>query len=236
VRAGGAERAAPARMAYRRASTRLTLSAPDITAVPATGSRGKPLVVLLHGFGKTAAEHSLLPDRINRDDYCYLIPQAPFRSLRDGAVGYGWVVTDYGGDDPYSRGVSEAFLLDLVRRRCAELEADPDRVHLVAFSQAAFVATSLALRHPGVFRKVALQGGWARLAALAAPGAPELGRVDFLLQHGRRDEHVPIAAARELDAFLRRQGARVRLREYECGHEYSREMLDDLDAFLNGAQ
>ena len=79
-----------------------------------------PLVVILHGYGKTAEQYSILPAKISESDYAYLIPQAPFRFLNEGLLGYGWVMTPRGGEDKYGRQIGEKYVLEVTK-------ADPTR-------------------------------------------------------------------------------------------------------------
>jgi predicted esterase len=104
----------------------------------------------------------------------------------------------------------------------------------MAFSQGAFVAATLGVAFPSLFCKVILQCGWANEGALRAALAPQQSSVKYLLQHGTRDMKVPIARARRLHAFLRRNALDARLQEYDCGHEYTDAILGDANRFLGG--
>ncbi len=54
----------------------------------------------------------------------------------------------------------------------------------------------------------------------------------MLLQHGRNDNLIEIARARDSVERLRTMPVDLRYREYDCGHEITAEGVRDLSEFL----
>ena len=157
---------------------------PFIIVTPKNGGEGKPLIVILHGYGKSADEYSSLPSRISETDFNYVIPQGPHRFWDKDKIGYAWVMTLRGGEDKQGRLMSEKVINMATEEALKITKSDPNRVIIMAFSQAAFVATSLGLRHSHVYQRVILQGGWANLAFVEKQIKNGIENIDFFIQHG----------------------------------------------------
>jgi len=59
-----------------------------------------------------------------------------------------------------------------------------------------------------------------------------LTRLPALVQHGRADEMLEIARARQSVELLRNLKVPVTFREYDCGHEVTADGVRDLSKFL----
>lgn len=220
-------------MNYEKKETKLEIKTPFILCTPESGSANKPLVVILHGYGKTADEYSTLPARINESDFNYLIPQAPFRMLnRNGENGSGWIFTKLGGDDKESRIQSTRYIKELVKKTVEETESDEKQVVLMAFSQASFVGLNAALKYPDLFSKVILQGGWVNQSVLSPQLEQGLNGMSFFIQHGNQDQEVPIENGIQMAELLSKHDGIVDFKEYRCGHVYIQEILDDVNRYL----
>jgi len=221
-------------MHFSQNTSELNLEAPYITIKPEPHENRKPLLVILHGYGKTADEYSILPRRISEKNFCYLIPQAPYRLLYEGNLGYGWLLTSKGGEDKEGRNLSEKLIMKLVEKTIKTQPCDPNRIYLMAFSQASFIATTLGLKYPHIFSKIILQGGWANHHVLNTHMQQGLEGIEFFIQHGSFDEQVPIKYGKDLGVLLSKHDAKVLFKEYQCGHEYTQPILNDVNSYLLG--
>ncbi|HMB01472.1 MAG TPA: hypothetical protein VKS21_10850 [Spirochaetota bacterium] len=207
------------------------ITVPCITAVPKKKNSPRPLLVILHGLGKSADDYSYLPRRINQTDYNYLIPSAPYRVLKNNTWGYGWLLTPLEGDDKTGRQLAQRYIMSLIKKYRGLLNCGPE-TYLMAFSQASFIAACLSVKYPDIFSKTIIQGGWAIPGVLDRIFSGSLEGYEFLLQHGKNDKDVPPAYGRKLAAYLTDHDGHVTFKEYNCGHVYTDAMLKDVDLFL----
>jgi predicted esterase len=202
--------AAPSRLAARpreHASTspaRGTFELADgaLLAIPkaAADGRPRPLVVLFHGAGSSAAAGlGLLADEADAADVILLAPQS---------AGSTWDVIERGfGADVrrLDRALTSVF---------ATCPVDGSRVVFGGFSDGASYALSLGIDNGDLARHlVAFSPGF------SAPAAP-WGRPRILVTHGIHDAVLPIdRCSRRLVPRLRRAGYDVIYEEFEGGHE-----------------
>jgi phospholipase/carboxylesterase len=211
----------------------LTLDVPYVVMEPESGAAGKPLLVLIHGYSKSADSYAKLPRRISEDAFSYLVPQGPYRFKNpDGSAGHGWMISAGGQHDTVGRTRAEEMILSLVDESVARLGSSA--VYLMGFSQGAFMASFLGMKYPGRFQGVVVQGGW-RNPEVAQPllDAGVTG-ARFFLQHGTEDRGITLDRGRELAEALAAAGAEVDWKTYPCGHELTRDILEDVHAYVSG--
>ena len=174
-----------------------------------------PLIVLLHGAG--GYPPGFLQKMEPVADRLGVILLAPH------SVGQTWdlVANMEVGDEPWrgpdARRIDQA-LADLFGRTAV----DPSRVVLLGFSDGASYALSLGLSNPRLFTAViALSPGM-----LAEPARVNPAQRIFIA-HGRQDPVLPFAATSDVADGLRRDGANVRFRPFEGGHQIDPEALTE---------
>jgi phospholipase/carboxylesterase len=177
---------------------------------PASGAAARSLVILLHGYGSNGEDliglahdwRSALPGA------AFVAPNAP-EECPGAPDGYQWWgITSF---DPRARAagaagaapVLDAFIdAELVRHGLAESE-----LALVGFSQGTMMALQVGPRRPRPLAGiVGYSGMLANAAGLAEPGTT---RPPILLIHGDADPMIPVAALREAEADLTRNGFAV---------------------------
>lgn len=189
--------------------------------VPAGHGRGKtPVILFLHGSGERGEDNQLqmkvgLPPHLRKhlDDFPALvvIPQAPDN-------------TEWTQD-------AGAIALAALDASMKEFDGDPDRVYLTGLSMGGYGTWELALQQPQRFAAlVPICGGltvdWTdrrpSMVAHSVVSAPDpfaeaarrLKHVPVWIFHGGKDDVVPPAQSRRMDAALKQAGGDVRYTEF----------------------
>jgi phospholipase/carboxylesterase len=105
-------------------------------------------------------------------------------------------------------------------------EFTPSRLVVGGFSQGAMMTLGIALARPDLVDGALMMSGRV-MPRFVANASPEASRVPFLLQHGVRDDVLPVADGREARDALVELGVEVEYREYPIGHEVSMASLQD---------
>lgn len=120
-----------------------------------SGTKGMPLVVMLHGCQQTAAEFAR-GTRMNclADKHGFAIAWPQQSSTAQSQRCWRWFRPQHG------HGGSEAdAIASLARSLVAKLGLDADRVYVAGLSAGAGMAALTALRHPDIFAAVGLHSG-----------------------------------------------------------------------------
>lgn len=221
---------------FTAAGTGSPPSMPAPASGPGGGSPAElPLVLCLHGWGMDGDWFARLLGGLFDLPAIFLFPTAPQAVVRpDGGSGWSWY--DYDGDS--ARFVQE---LERLERHVLGFLRDIERTHglrpcariLLGFSQGGYGGSFVALRHPEVFRGLAISGARIKHEALevALPAAAANG-FRVLACHGRRDPHVSGERARaSLDA-LAAAGIATRWEEFDAGHSLGRAQVRVLRAWI----
>lgn len=208
----------------------------DLAVLPESGQAPYPTVLALHGLGMRPEPFLRWFRDLLDGPWAWLVPEGPYpMERRVGGVrtiGYAWYA--YEGDTPRFRATlrdSEQRILGILPDRSCAWNLDVTRVILLGFSQGAYLAGSLGLRHAERFRGVVIAGGRVR-PAWADRDLATIPRIPFLFLHGREDDVVPLAQARAAAEEIERLGCPVRFIETGGGHIWNKEMSDALRVWL----
>lgn len=186
------------------------------------------LVLMLHGWTGDENVMWIFAARLPPD--AWLVAPRGLHPVPGG--GYGWTpdVTQANLELDAFRPAVERLLAWL--RRSNFPGAALDSFDVVGFSQGAALGFSLGLLHPRRVRALAgLSGFLPGGAGELAPARPLAGKFAFLA-HGRRDETVPVARARQARDLLQQAGADVSYCEDEVGHKLSAACFRSLEYFF----
>jgi S-formylglutathione hydrolase FrmB len=198
----------------------------QVLVVPAGPSRGRPLLVLLHGRGANAEQ---------------FLGDAMFAELRRLGRAAPVVLLPFGGDHSYwhdrADGRWGSYILDeAIPTALSRTHVDPDRIAVGGASMGGFGALDLARLHPGRFcaigaHSAAIWPSAARTAAGAFDDAADFARHDVMRAAGRGNPYgrTPILvdvgredgfrfADEELAHDLGTHGADVTFRLQPGGH------------------
>ncbi|MDF1505706.1 dienelactone hydrolase family protein, partial [Roseisolibacter sp. H3M3-2] len=174
--------------------------------------RAAPLLVALAGAGRNAESmQRMLGEAAQRAGAVLLAPQS-VRGTWDGLDG--------------AFGADVARLDAALAATFARVAVDTARVWVAGFSDGATYALSLALANGDLFPR----------ALVFSPGfvvpAARVGRPVVFVSHGTADRVLTVERTRRIVADLRAAGYRVRLQEFEGGHELPAAVLDSAMASL----
>jgi len=199
--------------------------------------RAPPLLVALHGMGQDGERHAhwlsgavpahfaaAFPDGFHAHEV-----RRPERPVR---IGHAWYL--YTGDQAAfaeSLAQSEAALWQLCDAAFLALGADRTRLWLCGFSQGAYLVHCAAARAPQRVAGWIAQSGRYKTEFLGR-GRPGLAGKPVLIQHGREDRELPVAAAQSSAEALTADGAAVELDLHDAGHVIVPEMAGRVREFL----
>jgi predicted esterase len=192
---------------------------PPLTILPKKFSddEPRPLIIVLHGFGGSSAGfEAIWGPAAERLGAILVVPTGPRRV----GNGYGWIDLDE------ADAVVEA-TLDYVRDR---FEVDWDRVVLSGFSEGAFMAMALGVRHSDLFAGVIpVAGGY--IPEIDTPPEAAAGDPRFYFMVGSLDRAAK--QARRAASDFEEAGYEVDLRMFpDTGHEFPRRTTQELGRAL----
>lgn len=213
-----------------------------------------PLCVILHGRGRTEADHAALVKSLGRDGMIYVAPRAPYLHLRTylkkRRIGYTALPPfpeAWGGKHEASFPKEEVEALEVeklytewiaecvqdVRRR---YRIQPGRVMVIGHSEGAEFAHQFAMDHPELIRGYVAYAGYFHEDIMATEACAihlKQHRIVPWIGHSERDPYVPAATSKGFVKYLERwevphEKAFVR----ERNHEISSAILPALRRFL----
>jgi phospholipase/carboxylesterase len=201
----------------------------DIIFVPARTDVATGTIVVLHGWG---ANHDDLGDLVpyfNLPEYQFLFPNGIFdhEYSDDGKMWYSF--TGAGQLNDRSRiqlATSREVLNDWVQSLPESTGIPLDRTWIAGFSQGGAMTLEIGLDLP-VAGLIVMSGYLHSDIAKPQSDAPPVAIV-----HGRQDDVVPIAAARQSRDKLTEWGVKVRYQEFDMGHSIVPEVLDVVKNFV----
>lgn len=158
---------------------------PAVLVLPLEYSNGTtPLIVSLHGFGGSAADHSLyfpLHERVNSHGFALLLPNG----ISNNEGSRFWNPTDECCDGGKSGENDVAYLTELVAS--ARKVRDFGPVYLFGYSNGGFMAHHLACKGLPGLRAVASLAGTGYVADSSCAGAPPVSALHI---HGTADSVI----------------------------------------------
>jgi phospholipase/carboxylesterase len=205
---------------------------------------GKPLVVLLHGFGAPGEDLVPLAHEIDAPGgTCFAFPAAPIDMGAMWGDARAWWLIDVEGlmRDPrrdrtheVPDGLAEARAQ--VTALCAALaERAGGPLVLGGFSQGAMLSCDVALHWDGALAGLVLMSGTLLARGEWEPRLPSRAGLRVLQSHGREDPILPYAAAEKLRDLLRGGGLVVDWIPFSGGHGIAPAVLERLGVHLHDA-
>jgi len=153
-------------------------------------SKPAPLIILLHGYSVTP--ESILGSFAAAADRHGYIVAAPTGYTLGGWYGY----SGQNGPpaDPETARLSELDVMNVLGIMRAAYSIDPRRIYIAGHSMGGFGAVYLAIKHPDI---------WAAVGAMSpgfTPAAMEVintyGTIPIVVEHGDKDEIIPVSLVR----------------------------------------
>jgi phospholipase/carboxylesterase len=199
----------------------------------AGGSRGAPLLLVLHGWGTYRRPLFELANDFD-PRLTIIAAQAP---VRIGPGAYRWF--DY-QRDPATGALTidddeERASLARLERFVDQLVATwaPGALYLFGHSQGATMALTLTLRRSARFAGCAHLNGRVlprRLAEVERP-APLAG-LPFFFGHATQDPIIPLSLGRQTRDHVQHLGGSIVFREYPVGHDVTPEIVSHVSTWL----
>lgn len=204
----------------------------EIISVPASTNKPVGTIVLLHGWGANHQDLGELAPYFNLPEYQFLFPNGIFdHEFSDtGKMWYSFTgvgsLTDLSVKQlATSREVLSEWIKSLPNTTGIPL----DRTWIAGFSQGGAMTLDIGLDLP-VAGLIVLSGYLHSKRVKPLQAAPPV-----LIVHGRQDDVVPIAAARNSRDVLTQWGVDVKYQEFEMGHSIVPEVLQVVRKFVTGS-
>jgi phospholipase/carboxylesterase len=195
-------------------------------------SKGKPLIILLHGYGANC--HNLIGLSNYFPNHFVIALDAPI----DLGGGRGWTHINYiNGEKSYDLElfeISRQLVLSTIHSLVNMLEIDSEDITLLGFSQGAVMSFSLGLSSPNIFKRVIGLSGFIHQEFVnpILGNINDIKRVKFFIGHGMGDQVVPIERGISSCLYLDSLGIDYTWREYSGGHMISEEEIRDIIKWL----
>jgi phospholipase/carboxylesterase len=203
----------------------------EIISVPASTDQPVGAIALLHGWGANHHDLGDLAPYFNLPEYQFLFPNGIFEhEFSDtGKMWYSFTgagrLTDRSvAELATSRKVLSEWIKSLPNTTGIPL----DRTWIAGFSQGGAMTLDIGLDLP-VAGLIVLSGYLHPDQVKPLQAAPPV-----LIAHGRQDDVVPIAAARNSRDVLTQWGVDVQYQEFDMGHSIVPEVLQVVRKFVTG--
>jgi phospholipase/carboxylesterase len=197
-------------------------------------------VIWLHGLGADGHDFEPVVPELHlpaRLRLRFVFPHAPVRpvTINMGMPMRAWYdILQMGGGREDDAGIraAQAQLEALVARE-RERGIDSRRIVLAGFSQGGAIALHTGLRHTERLAGILALSTYLPLAAsLAAERSSANQDLPVFMAHGRLDEIIPIARARQSREWLESLGWAPQWREYAMPHSVCAQEIADIAAWL----
>ena len=185
-----------------------------------------PIVFMVHGRAG-ALEIMAVFRRCIPDEFSIVHVQAPHP---DQIGGFSW--WDVAEGRHGEKAIKAApMLVDFVFAFIQGHQLKPKCKIGIGFSQGSGLLSSIGISEPGIFKGIAILAGFAP-KGLKPTGTGKLPR--FFWAHGSADETIPVAQAREGEAFLKAAGAEIKFIEDAVGHKIGTSGMRELGLWTRG--
>jgi phospholipase/carboxylesterase len=190
-------------------------------------SAPKGRLLLLHGVGSNEANLASLAASLPEELEVILL-RGP---LQVGPQGYAWYQVNFTSNGPSFNQEQAESSRNLLQRF---IEALPELPTVIAgFSQGGIMSASLGVTEPELVAGFAiLSGRMLRELDPRIASTDRLKSVRAFIAHGHRDNVLPVAWAKEADAWLDRIGVAHETHFYDMAHEIVAEELADFSQWL----
>jgi phospholipase/carboxylesterase len=198
------------------------------------GDGPHPTIIAFHGWGANALDLLGVAPYVAEGRFAMLCPQGPIEVPMGPLKGYGWFPITMGAPpDPAQVQAGVESAQQFIDAAVDRYPIDRRKLVILGFSQGGSMAYSLGLRRPERYAAMVGLSTWFPAQIASRPTTSyALQQLPTLVEHGRADDLIEIARARESVEALRSLKVPVSFREYDCGHEITGDGLADLSRFL----
>jgi phospholipase/carboxylesterase len=204
----------------------------EIISVPANTSTPTGAIALLHGWGANHQDLGDLAPYFKLPEYQFLFPNGIFdHEFTDtGKMWYSFTGAGHLTDQSVTQlATSRQVLSEWIQTLPATTGVPLDRTWIAGFSQGGAMTLDIGLDLP-VAGLIVLSGYLHPDRAKPLAAAPPV-----LIVHGRQDDVVPVAAARNSRDLITQWGVKVQYQEFDMGHSIVPEVLNVVRDFVRAS-
>ena len=190
-----------------------------------------PLFLMLHGYGSNEDDLYSFANELN-DRFLVISLRAP-RTLQWG--GYAWYDINFMSNDGSRFGDSSQamhavnMVAEFIVEATKKYNTDPDKTVLMGLSQGAITSYAVSLHYPNLVDKVLAMSGYVFADIMPEKINQTASKhLEYFVSHGTMDEVIPVAWARQADAWLTAHGLVYQYREYPMGHGINPACFQDM--------
>ena len=203
--------------------------------IPPDGSKGKPLVVLVHGRAGNSEVMWIFSKALEAIKPVVVSPQGFIPDIKDGWS--WWPIHDKLSADASAALRAERLnevkvgverVRDFIERCHEHFGTDRTRTYMAGFSQGAALCATLSLMEPEKVKGVGILSGFIPYAVIGEPGLVRAevreGKAklpEYFIFHGEDDPVLPIARGIEAKDWLEKVGASVEFHQDKVTHKVS---------------
>jgi len=199
-----------------------------ISSSPEDDSLSLGVIFLLHGFGANMRDLVDIAPMINKKDFIYIFPNAPFE-INSGfnQKAYSW----FDFDNLNEIKESEKILENTIEESLGLFNIDKDKIYLGGFSQGGMMTMHADIIHQNLF------------SGLLILSSTIISQIDLnidlslnprvFLAHGVNDSIISINQGQETHRKLISKGLNVEYHEYEMGHQIIEKEIIDIKSWLS---
>jgi phospholipase/carboxylesterase len=204
----------------------------EIISVPANTPTPTGAIALLHGWGANHQDLGDLAPYFKLPEYQFLFPNGIFdHEFTDtGKMWYSFTGAGHLTDQSVTQlATSRQVLSDWIQSLPATTGVPLDRTWIAGFSQGGAMTLDIGLDLP-VAGLIVLSGYLHPDRSKPLTAAPPV-----LIVHGRQDDVVPVAAARNSRDLMTQWGVKVQYQEFDMGHSIVPEVLNVVRDFVRAS-
>ncbi len=205
-----------------------------------------PLVIGLHSGGETPEQFITIWNGLNKTEFIYAVPQAPYSWLMGEAFGYEWSLWPTGNEDLMERAalIAEGYVADLIKDLTKRYNVS--EVYLLGFSQGAILAYRAGIKNYRLIDGLICLSGPGLSGKLWSPFSDSL-QVDWLpdkfikeanslrvfIANGDEDKYTPVEIGIKSRNILAGYGYDVKFYSFGGGHTINKEILKLVVEWIN---
>lgn len=187
-----------------------------------------PLVVWLHGPQGDQSQLKQVMPHVSMRNYVGVAPG--YRANKPGLVDAAEMAPWQQTSDEIARSLE--CVLDVVEQAQERFHIARHRVFLAGLDCGGTMAIRLGLAAPEVFAGVVSLGGAFPTGNQPLANIERVRRLPIMIAHGRESDLYPVGQLCEDLRLVHAAGMSLTLRQYDCGHELTTQMLSDLDVWM----
>jgi phospholipase/carboxylesterase len=198
-------------------------------------SQSYPLVILLHGYGKSAEEFADAVPLIGTHDFIYAIPDGPYATLSGGGLSHLREADDF-REDVSSAASSADWVVRVADDAMKHYPIRGNLFWVVGFSQGAALAHTVAAKFPQRVAGYAAHGGYFLPRTITEEALTDEAKsgVKVLITHDPEDKSVPYTEAVFAFNALKKAGVEATLETLASSHRFTPEVGEKVGLWLRG--